>query len=84
MSEHKKRSFCGKTAVRVLSMCLILAMLLALLPASLLPEAEAATSVLVYFKNSENVRAHMMKLAEIIRPKFDIVKNILKPILKTI
>ena len=30
-----------------------------------------------YFKNAENIRQHMMKLAEVIRPKFEIVENTL-------
>ena len=30
-----------------------------------------------YFKNADNVRAHMMKLAQIIRPKFEIVEKTL-------
>lgn len=31
-----------------------------------------------FFKNAENIRRHMMRHAEIIRPKFEIVKNTLK------
>ena len=30
-----------------------------------------------YFGNAENIKAHMMKQAEIIRPKFDIVERVL-------
>ena len=30
-----------------------------------------------YFKNADNIRKHMMSLAEVIRPKFDIVLDIL-------
>ncbi|MBE6601322.1 MAG: aminotransferase class I/II-fold pyridoxal phosphate-dependent enzyme [Ruminococcaceae bacterium] len=31
-----------------------------------------------YFKNAENMKAHMMKLAEILRPKFELVLNTLE------
>ena len=35
-----------------------------------------------YFKNAENIRAHMMDLAALIRPKFEIVENALERELK--